>query len=123
MNKYYTISGSEDYLDEDKLPRLETDNTDTLYAKAILSRKPKHIVSNTNLGVDNNSYKFYIAVDAKRQAYDPTSKNQPTANFIDRTCKSKYSFVQVNYYVFNKYLKFLTSQNSAWIKEINRDLV
>lgn len=123
MDKYYTISGSEDYLDEDKLPRLEKENTNLLYAKALLSRKPKHMVPNSSLGVDNNSYKFYIAIDAKQQAYNPTNKNQPTGNFVDRTCKSKYSFVQVNYYVFNKYLKFLTTQNSSWIKEINRDLI
>lgn len=122
MNKYYTLNGLEDYQDDHNLPRVDNENSEKIYAKSILSRKPKHIVSNTNLGVDNMSYKFYIATDANNQAYNPKNKNQPKPNFIDRTCKSKYLFKEVNRYVFNKYLKFLKSENEAWIRDINRDL-
>ena len=120
MDKYYTILGSEDFIDEDGYPRLNNISNKT-YAKCVLSRKPKNIVSDSGLAVDNNSYKYYI-LSSDRQAYNPLDPTQKKASFIDRICKHHCNFVPVNQYIFNKYLNFLKSQSVQWLKEINRDL-
>jgi len=120
-NKYYTITGSEDYIDESGFPRLEKDS-DKVYAKCSLSQKPKHIVSTTNLGVDKDSYKYYIAKNANNEAYNPNDTYQPKSNFINTVCKDSDRLIKVNQYIFDKYINFLKTSNSQWIKQINRDL-
>lgn len=122
MDKYYTISGSEDYVDEDGFPRIEDADAKKVYAKCILAKKPRSITTNSNLGVDKMGYKFYIAINEARTAYDPTDPNQPKANFIQTVCKNKNKFLEVNQYVFAKYVNFLKSPNKRWISEINRDI-
>lgn len=121
QNKYYTFLGDEDFIDEDGFPRLKEESKQ-VYAKCSLSQKPKHIVSNTNLGVDKTSYKYYIATNANKQAYNPNDANQPKGSFIDNVCKDSTKFQQVNQYIFEKYIKFLITKNDGWIREINRDL-
>ena len=120
-NKYYTLLGKQDFIDEDGLPRLNTES-DQIYAKCSLSQKPKQMVATTELGVEKNSYKYYIAKNAKGEIYDPNESYQPKASFIDTVCKDSNRLMQVNQYVFNKYLNFLKTNNSAWIREANRDL-
>lgn len=121
QHKYYTILGKEQYTDEKGFPRLESETMYT-YAKCSLSQKPKHIVSNTNLGVDKNSYKYYIALNSKKEAYNPTDPYQPKGSFVDTICRSSSKLTQVNQYIFDKYVQFLKTGNDGWIKEINRDL-
>ena len=119
--KYYTSLGEEDFLDSDGFPRLSEDS-DKVYAKCTLSQKPKHIVSTTNLGVDKDSYKYYIALNANKEAYNPNDTYQPKANFVDTVCRDGNKLKQVNQYVFEKYTKFLKTNNNGWIKDVNRDL-
>lgn len=122
MEKYYTLMGSQDFLDDEGFPRVESKDNKKIYAKSTLSKKPKNIVSKSNLGVDKVSYRYYISINSINEAYDPTNPNQPKASFIQRTCKSNSQFLEVNEYIFSKYINFLKSSNARWIKEINRDL-
>ncbi len=120
-DKYYTFFGNEDFIDENGFPRLE-EESDQVYAKCSLSKKPKHITSRSNLGVDQNSYKYYIALNASKKAYNPNDPNQPKGNFIDNVCRDGSKLKEVNQYIFEKYIKFLITKNDGWIREINRDL-
>lgn len=120
MDKYYTILGSEDFIDENGNPRLN-EISNKVYAKCVLSRKPKNIVSNSGLAVDRDSYKYYI-LSSDRQAFNPLDYNSNKVSFVDRVCKNHCNFIPVNQYIFDKYLHFLKSQNPQWIKEINREL-
>jgi hypothetical protein len=120
MDKYYTILGSEDFIDEYGYPRL-SEQSDLVYAKCVLSRKPKNIVSKSNLAVDKPSYKYYI-LTVNREAYDPFAIADKKNSFVDTVCKKKNDFLQVNQLIFNKYLNFLKTQNQHWLKETNRDI-
>jgi hypothetical protein len=120
--KYYTNLGNQDYIDENDYPRLDDGSSNKVYAKCSLSRKSKHIVSSTNLGVDKDSYRYYIHINANGEAFDPKAPYQPKANFIKKVCKDNGNFKEVNQYIFNKYIQFLKTNNKRWITEINRDL-
>jgi len=120
-DKYYTFLGGEDFIDEDGFPRLK-EESEQVYAKCSLSQKPKHITSRSNLGVDQNSYKYYIALNPSKQAYNPNDPNQPKGNFVDSVCRDSDKLKEVNQYIFEKYIKFLITKNDGWIREINRDL-
>ena len=122
-NKYYTLIGNQDFLDDNNYPRTSTESNKT-YAKCCLSKKPKRIASQSNLGVDKDSYKYYIAVNSNKEAYSPTNTNQPKANFVSRVCKDSkdYKLHSVNAYIFNKYIAFLKTGNNRALIDINRDL-
>jgi hypothetical protein len=64
MEKYYTLIGSQDFLDEEGFPRVESKDNKKIYAKSTLSKKPKNIVSKSNLGVDKVSYRYYISINS-----------------------------------------------------------
>ncbi len=121
QNKYYTFLGKEDFIDDKGFARAKNESKE-VYAKCSLSQKPKHIVSRSNLGVDKTSYKYYIAINSNKEAYNPDNPNQPKANFIDNVCRDNTKFQEVNQYIFEKYVNFLMTKNDGWIREINRDL-
>jgi len=122
-NKYYTITGKEDGFDSGGFPTVGSDSTH-IYAQSICEKKPRSMTAASSLGVDNIGYKYYIAINCQRQAYNPLSKSCPKATFVDRICKNSKSHTmkQVNQYIFNKYIGFLKTGNEKVLADINRDL-
>lgn len=122
-NKYYTITGKEDSLDSGGFPVVDKDSAH-IYAQCICEKKPRSMTAASALGVDNIGYKYYIAINCQRQAYNPLSKTCPKATFVDRICKNSKSHTmkEVNQYIFNKYIGFLKTGNEKALANINRDL-
>ena len=122
-NKYYTITGKEDAFDSGGFPVVDKESSH-IYAQCICEKKPRSMTANSSLGVDNIGYKYYIAINSQRQAYNPLSKTCARATFVDRICKNSKSHTmkEVNQYVFNKYIGFLKTGNEKALTDINRDL-
>jgi hypothetical protein len=110
-NKFYTMSGQEDYLDQELNPRLKKDNDKTV-AKA-LSR------------ADSSSYKYLIKIGAYGKIYNPISIYDPDAKqpkFMTRVRKSEWEFKEVSPKVFDHYINFLRTKNMSWFNNAEREL-
>ena len=86
-NKYYTLTGHHQRLDENDFP-VVAENSPNIYARQILEKKPRSMIAKSQLGVDNIGYKYYIATNHQRQAYNPLSKTYEKKTFVDRICKN-----------------------------------
>lgn len=105
----YTLSGLEEFSDDDNYPRLKETENKNVFAKKI-SRK-------------NGSIKYMIKVSSNGKFYNPVSiygiEEQKT--FLDKICRSNNKFKEVNNKVFSLYLKFLTSKNPSWLSNAERE--
>lgn len=117
-DKYYTLINYQDFLDEDNNP-CKMELSDDVYAKAILNKKPKHISDKKTY------YSYYVIMNPKNELYNPvkihsTIKNK--SNFVDKVCKSEWSFKEVDKSVFDTYVDFLRTQNLRLLQKANRSL-
>lgn len=120
QDKFYTMSGKESFVDEEGFPRIEETCGEAVLAKAIAS-KFKNFDKTKVVG---SSYVYYVKINPNRELYNPFPVNDSTkssSNFINKTCKTQWSFKEVNYYIFNKYLMFLKSKDIRWIKSAQRE--
>jgi hypothetical protein len=107
---FYTIVGEEDFINEDLPMRSEED--DKVYAKKITR--------------SNGSIKYMIRLDYSAKLYNPFSiydkedKRQVT-DFLNSVCRSNKKFKEVNGKVFDLYLKFLTTKNTSWLFNAERE--
>lgn len=118
-HKYYCLVGTHDFIDSDGMARIQDAESKSVAAKCIQSKKPKHFNS------PHSHYKYYIKATPSGQAYNPIEYhkiNDKKSNFIDAVCKKEWFFREVDQFIFNKYLKFLNTQNLSWLKEVERDL-
>jgi hypothetical protein len=112
---YYTLSGSEAFLDKEGYPVLDKD-CDRVYAKKIKNKKDKNLhgsVSDT----------FYIRLHSKNKLYNPLEKHtveKQSVSYVDKVCKSENSFMEVNKSVFEMYLEFLKTKRLAWLDSAQR---
>lgn len=106
--EFYTIIGKHKFLDKDKNPRLENENDDT-FAKKIM--------------VDNN-IKYYIKIGTYGKIYNPIGLfSEGTANkFISKIGKKAWQFKEVNFKIFNMYINFLKTKNTAWLNNAEREM-
>lgn len=108
--EYYTILGSQDFFQDDtKIPCVSTE--DKALAKKI-----------TNL--DTKSSKYYIKVGMYGRPYNPIglySEGQST-KFLTKAGKPQYIFKEVNEKTFLFYINFLTTKNTAWLSNTEREL-
>lgn len=117
-NKYYTIMDNHDFIDEDNNP-CKNNATDDVYAKAIANKKPRHIS-------DKKIYhSYYILANPKNELYNPVkihSKVKEQSKFVDKVCKSEWSFKEVDKSVFDTYVHFLRTKNLRLLQKANRSL-
>ena len=108
-NEFYTILGSEDYIDSNSFPRIESDTDNRILAKKIVR--------------DDGSIKYTIKTDATGKFQNPVSiyGNEKTNNFLDRVCRSSDKFKEVNMKTFNMYVTFLRTKNAAWLHNAERE--
>jgi hypothetical protein len=106
--EYYTISGSEDFFDDNQLPRLNQES-DKVYAKKIIR--------------DDNTVRYCIRLSLSNKLYDPTSVYglDKTKSFLDNTVRSENRFKNVNPQVFELYTNFLKTKNTAWLHNAERE--
>lgn len=119
--KYYSLIGDHDFIDDNGHPRIIDGNNNKIVAKTIKNKKQRSVVS-------NNIYEsYYIKVNSKLQVYNPIKRlttivDKPKDNFIDKVCKDEWKFKEVDKIIFDKYINFLSSKEERCIKDIERDL-
>lgn len=106
--EYYTVSGQEDFFDNDQIPRLANDS-DKVYAKKTVR--------------DNGTVRYSIKLSLNNKLYDPTMQYETkrTKSFLDSTVRDENRFKNVSPNVFNLYLAFLKTKNVAWLHNAQRE--
>jgi hypothetical protein len=106
--EYYTLSGNEDFFDDDQMPRLNTDSN-RVYAKKTIR--------------DNGTARYSIRLSLSNKLYDPTSQYglDKTKSFLDSTVRSENRFKNVGPKVFDMYLVFLKTKNASWLHNAQRE--
>jgi len=121
-DKFYCLSGSEDYVDQDGYPRLYDENMDNAVAKVVFTKKPKHFDDS------NKSYgRYYVKLDPNSKIFNPKKILSPveeknSLSFINLVCKTEWVFREVTPQIFQKYITFLKTKNLSWLKDAQRDL-
>jgi hypothetical protein len=104
-DKFYTIWGMEDFIDDDGNTR-QTKETKNTFAKAISS-------------------KYFIKIGLDNRVYNPIglfSEGRPN-KVLSKIGKNEFNFKRVNAKVFDWYLSFLRTKNIAWLNNANRELL
>lgn len=110
--KLYTIIGEEDDID-DGIPIRNTDD-DKVYAKKVQRA--------------DASFKYLIRLDPTAKLfnplsiYDETDKRQIT-EFLNSVCRTNKRFKEVNFKTFELYLKFLSTKNTSWLYNAEREIL
>lgn len=107
--EFFTLLGSEDFLDDNNNPRIKNETSNSVYAKKILR--------------DDGSYRYSIRLSASGKLFNPLSiyDNKNDKNFIERICRSSDKFRNVNGRAFELYLSFLKTKNPAWLNNAERE--
>lgn len=106
--EYYTISGSEDFFDDNQLPRLNNDG-DNVYAKKTIR--------------DDGTMRYSVRLSLNGKLYDPTSQigEGNSKNFLDNTVRADNRFKNVSPKVFDLYISFLKTKNNSWLLNAQRE--
>jgi hypothetical protein len=110
VEEYFTLIGSEDFIDNNSLARLKIDSEEHTFAKKVVRKNgtTKYMVKLSNSGKLHNPVSIY-GVDTDR-------------SFLNRVCRSNNKFKEVNQRAFEWYLKFLNSKNLAWLNNAEREM-
>lgn len=117
-DKFYTLIDNQDFLDENNNP-CKSELSDSVYAKAILNKKPRHISDK------KRHHSYYILTNPKNELYNPIqihSSIKNKSNFIDKICKTEWSFKEVDKSIFDTYIDFLRTKNLRLLQKANRSL-
>lgn len=108
ISSYFTISGEEDFSDDNQLPRCEQ-LTDKVYAKETIN--------------DLGTKRYYIRLSLSNKLYDPTSIYglDKTKSFLDSTVRDPNRFKAVNFKTFSLYLNFLKTKNRSYLFNAERE--
>lgn len=106
--EYYTVSGMEDFCDDNQLPRVNNDS-DKVYAKKTIR--------------DDGTIKYSIKLSLNSKLYDPVSQitNESNKNFLDNTVRGDNRFKSVSPKVFDLYTSFLKTKNNSWLLNAQRE--
>lgn len=105
--EYYTISGSEDFFDNNQLPRLNTDS-DKVYAKKITR--------------DDGTIRYSIRLSLSNKLFDPIYIGlDKSKSFLDSTVRNENRFKNVSPKVFDLYTTFLKTKNISWLLNAQRE--
>jgi len=105
---YYTIMGSQDFLDENEQPRCTNETSKNIFAIKTIR--------------DDGSIKYTIKLDNRGKMYNPLSiyGESQASSFLDRVCRSNNKYKEVNQKSFEMYLYFLKTKNIAWLHNAER---
>lgn len=104
-DRFYTIWGMEDFIDEDGNTRQQAETKNT-FAKIIAG-------------------KYFIKIGLDNRVYNPIglfSEGRPN-KVLAKIGKNEFNFRRVNAKVFDWYVSFLRTKNIAWLNNANRELL
>jgi len=106
--EYFTISGNQDYYDNEQMPRLSSPS-DLVYAKKVINSE----------GIT----RYFIRLSLSNKLYDPTSPYglDKTKSFLDSTVRDPDRFKAVNQKTFTLYLSFLKTKNTSYLHNAERE--
>lgn len=109
-NEFYSIIGSQDFLDSKNNPRVSSEDDTKVVAKKIYR--------------DDGSIRYSIKYENGKFINPISIYGSKIENtFLDRICKSNDKFKEVNPKVFEMYLKFLKTKNTAWLNNVERETI
>ncbi len=109
-NEFYSIIGSQDFLDSKNNPRVSLEDDIKVVAKKIYR--------------DDGSIRYSIKYENGKFINPISIYGSKIENtFLDRICKSNDKFKEVNLKVFEMYLKFLKTKNTAWLNNAERETI
>jgi hypothetical protein len=106
--EFYTVIGKQDFV-KDSYPMVNTE-------KKALAKKI--------INLTNDNAKFYIKVGTYGRPFNPMgmySEGQNNA-YLAKAGRPLYDFKEVNEKVFNFYIQFLKTKNTAWLSNTEREL-
>lgn len=107
--EYFCMYGNEDFLDADKLPRIQS-LSDKVMAKRIK--------------VSDKQYKYYIRMGFDQKLYNPNNSLNSSKNYIELNRNSELlKFKLVNELTFTYYVKYLSTNNNIWLVKAEREVV
>lgn len=105
--KFYTILGEHDFLDENDFTRTSNETSKT-YAKSVGGKREKYYIKTGAYGKIFNPMGMYAEGKANK--------------FVAKLGKKEFEFKEVNYKIFEMYIKFLSTKNVAWLNNAEREL-
>jgi hypothetical protein len=109
-NEFYSIIGSQDFLDSKNNPRVSSEDDIKVVAKKIYR--------------DDGSIRYSIKYENGKFTNPISIYGSKVENtFLDRICKSNDKFKEVNPKAFEMYLKFLKTKNTAWLNNVEREII
>ena len=105
----YTIYGKHDFKDKSGMPRLrdEKEGSNDAYAKAVsIGSRTKYYVKRGRYGRLYNPIGLYSEGQSGRQ--------------MRHACRPEWTFQETGKDIFEKYLKFLQTKNTAWLNNAER---
>jgi hypothetical protein len=110
QNEYYCINGSEEFLDDNRNPRVSKESDNRVLAKKIFR--------------DDGSFRMSIKLTNNGKVQNPMSiyGAEKQSSFLDRVCRSQNRFKEVNMKVFNSYVNFLRTKNVAFLHNAEREM-
>jgi hypothetical protein len=104
----YTLIGNQEYLDEDKKPRVKDE--DNALAKSV--------------SINNKYPKFYVKVGTYGKIYNPIGlySEGREQKFLSKIGRKEFEFKEVNRKIFDLYVNFLATKNLAWLNNAEREL-
>ena len=118
-SRFYTTLQYQDFVDDQDNSRSSTENS-KVFAKAV-----KNGLSRDMSRSGSQYFKYYVRCSANKTLYDPFPKYSTSDNkqsFIDKVCRPETSYREVPLSVFDKYLNYLKTENSQWLKNAQKEL-
>lgn len=107
----YTISGKEDFVDDNGFPRANNENNPNVIAKTIV--------------VNGAPPRYSIKIGINNKLANPTSiyGKEKESSFLDSVCRANNKFIDVNLKTFEMYLQFLKTKNVSWLYNAEREVL
>ena len=107
-SEFFTLSGLEDSLDDQECPKVNSES------KKIFAKKTTR---------KNGSIKYSIRLNSGGKLSNPASiyGQEKDLTFLDRICRSNDRFKEVNKKVFDLYMEFLKTKNTAYLNNAERE--
>ncbi len=109
-SQYFTVIGNHDYLDDDKNPRLNEDNEDSVMAEKVIYKDGREA--------------YYARVGAYGKLYNPIGMftEGRMKKYLAKFGKREWTLKKVNPKVFEFYVSFLRTKNLAWFNNAEREM-
>lgn len=110
----YTMSGKQDFLDEDGYPRLND-----LSGKKAEDRHEAH----AKVLPDGDKTKFFAKIGRHGKLYNPIGmySEGTSAKHVKHAGRPEWVFREVTKKVFDYYIQFLKTKNAAWLNNAERE--